>query len=320
MRHPRSAVLFTLMSTLAAAVAVALGTVVPVSNVADERPVLEPAALRASSQTALASFEENRGQHDPRVRFMARGANFSVYLTPAEAVYVLPVSTAPPAERTNFALRMAMAGARADAPLSGEAPQTRRVNYLRGNDPSAWVSDAPTFGRVRQHDVYDGVDVVWYANDAGTLEYDFEVAPARNPQAIEIAIDGASRVEIAEDGELWMHTDAGVLKQARPIAYQERDGARVEISSAYEIRDGGRVELPIGRLRRFAGAGDRPEPQPAGVLHLSRRQRDRTAHRPRRGRCRKRLRDGGYDVDQLPNGRRQLRRQRQRRQHRCLRH
>jgi hypothetical protein len=196
---------------------------------------------------ATASFEENRGQHDPRIRFMARGANFTVYLTAAETVYVLPISDAAPAEdRSKFALRMAMAGAHTDAPLSGEAPQARRVNYLRGNDPDRWVTDAPTFGRVRQRDVYDGVDLVWYANDAGTLEYDFEVDPARDPRAIEIAVDGASWVEVADDGDLWMHTDAGVLKQARPIAYQDRDGARVEISSAYEMRGAGRIGFRLG--------------------------------------------------------------------------
>ena len=82
------------------------------------------------------SFEANRGQTDPRVRFLARGPGHTVYLTPTEAVLVFNTSndgTAPrgtlktpfaaasdsPARspnRTSTVLRMAFAGANPTPP------------------------------------------------------------------------------------------------------------------------------------------------------------------------------------------------------------
>ena len=35
------------------------------------------------------SFEENRGQTDPRVKFLARGSGYALFLTPTEAVLKL---------------------------------------------------------------------------------------------------------------------------------------------------------------------------------------------------------------------------------------
>ena len=204
--------------------------------------------LRASAAARTASFEENRGQHDPRVRFLARGANFTLHLTSTEAVYVLPLPDDSPSAASHkmYALRMTLVGANRDARIAGEDPLVRRVNYFKGSDASKWVTDVPTFERVRSDDVYPGVDQVWYGNDAGTLEYDFEVGPGRDPSAIELDLSGAAKIEIAADGDLWIHTDAGVLKQARPVVYQEHTGSRLEISGSYEMRGRSRVGFRLG--------------------------------------------------------------------------
>ena len=39
------------------------------------------------------SFEANRGQTDPQVKFLARGGPHSLFLTPTEAVFVLTTRT-----------------------------------------------------------------------------------------------------------------------------------------------------------------------------------------------------------------------------------
>ena len=205
-------------------------------------------ALRASSAARRASFEENRGQHDPRVRFMTRGANFTLHLTGTEAVYVLPMphDSSPASKQRMYALRMSLVGANHDARIAGEGTLVRRVNYFKGSDANKWVTDVPTFERVRSSDVYLGVDLVWYGNDEGTLEYDFEVGPGRDPNVIEVDFSGASKIEIADSGDLWIHTGAGVLTQARPFVYQEHNGSRREISSSYEMRGRNRVGFRLG--------------------------------------------------------------------------
>ncbi|MGD9905912.1 MAG: SBBP repeat-containing protein [Vicinamibacterales bacterium] len=204
-------------------------------------------ALRGSGRNV--AFEENRGQHDARARFVARGANFSVFVTDRDVTLALPVGTAEPpaaAPERGVALRLAMVGARGDAAPTGEAPLAHRVNYLKGRDPANWVTGARTYGRVRQGNLRPGVDVVWYASDSGTLEYDVVVAPAVDPSTVEFDIDGATGLEVTEAGTLRIHTDAGVVEQDAPTTYQEDGGVRSPVDSGYELRGPARVGFRVG--------------------------------------------------------------------------
>ena len=50
------------------------------------------------------------------------------------------------------------------AALLGEEPLPGTANYLLGDDPAQWRSGLPTYSRVRQRDLYPGVDLVYYGN------------------------------------------------------------------------------------------------------------------------------------------------------------
>ncbi len=79
------------------------------------------------------------------------------------------------------------------------------INHYHGNDPAAWRTNVRAYSRVRYAGVYDGIDLVYYGNQQ-RLEYDFEVAPGRDPNAIRLRFDGAARVEIDEaTGDLLLH-------------------------------------------------------------------------------------------------------------------
>jgi len=47
---------------------------------------------------------------------------------------------------------------------------TGKVNYLQSKDPGAWKRNVPTYGRVAQRNVWDGIDLVYYGNQR-SLEY-----------------------------------------------------------------------------------------------------------------------------------------------------
>lgn len=195
------------------------------------------------------AFEENRGQHDTRARYVARGANFSLFLTDTGAVLAVPAAGgATPAEgpRRGVALRLDLVGASGGATAVGEVPLAHRVNYLKGRDASRWVTGVPTYDRVRQRALKPGVDVVWYASPAGTLEYDVDVAPAVDPATIEFDLEGADRLEVTADGALRIHTAAGVVEQDRPVAYQMSGAVREPVESAYELRGAARVGFRVG--------------------------------------------------------------------------
>ena len=116
------------------------------------------------------SFEANQGQADPHVDFLAHGNDYSLFLSPAEAVLTLQHDSA------EDVLRMQVVGGNAAAKGIGRDVQAGVSNYFVGNDPSQWRTNITNYGRVEYDDVYPGVNLVYYGNQR-QLEYDFVVAP-----------------------------------------------------------------------------------------------------------------------------------------------
>jgi hypothetical protein len=60
--------------------------------------------------------------------------------------------------------------------------------------------------------------------------------PQEDPGIISIKIKGAQRLQISETGELDIMTEKGFVTFAKPVAYQETDGAKKPVATAYVIR------------------------------------------------------------------------------------
>ncbi len=165
-------------------------------------------------------FEPNQGQTHPSVQFQSR----NVYLrTTGAAIHVHGSPVVLTFERANVRAR------------AEELEQLPGIsNYYIGNDPKKWRAGVPHFARVRYHDVYPGIDVVYYWNAAGKLEYDFIAKPGADPSAIRVAYNRP--VEREPSGDLLI---AG-LRQRRPRVYQ---GGR-EIACDYVV-DHHRVQLAL---------------------------------------------------------------------------
>ncbi len=196
------------------------------------------ASAGAWNQGALA-FEANRGQAAAPVRFLARAAGQTVFLTPDGVTFSLfgPKSPA--------SLRLDLLGARTNVALIAADALPGRVHYFRGRDPGRWQTDIPTWSRVRASGVYHGIDVVYYGQ-AGRLEYDFVVAPGADPHAIRLSLAGAGRLTLDETGDLLIDTPAGRLRQHHPIAWQDSIAGRVPVTADYAIDDDGTVRLALG--------------------------------------------------------------------------
>ena len=95
--------------------------------------------------------------------------------------------------------------------------------------------------------VLDGVDLVYYGNQR-RLEYDFVVAPGKDPRAIRVQFDGARSVEVeAETGDLLLHVEGGdPVRQHKPVTYQVIDGTRHEVESRYVIDANAQVGFEVG--------------------------------------------------------------------------
>ena len=202
------------------------------------------------SLPAPLGFEANRGQADPDVEFIGRGPGFGLLLKPNEAIFSLtkqvPASVINRSENSRPSLiAMKLEGANSTPFLSGVEPQPARANYLIGDDSSKWVRDVDTYSRVAYSNVYRGIDLTFYREQA-QLEYDFAVAPGADAREIRLSFDGASEAKIGADGDLILGTAAGELKNNRPIAYQERDGARTEIAASFRRVSDGTIGFEVG--------------------------------------------------------------------------
>ena len=154
------------------------------------------------------SFEANRGQSDPQVKFLSHGAGYTLFLTENEAVLAMsdlarnknpadPSNGSNDAVRNNngAALRMKLLGANRQATITGVDEVPGKTNYFRGRDPKRWQTNVATYGKVHYQDIYPGVDLIYYG-DQGQLEYDFIVGPGADPQAIALNFAGTRKVAI----------------------------------------------------------------------------------------------------------------------------
>jgi uncharacterized repeat protein (TIGR01451 family) len=218
------------------------------------------------------SFELNQGQTDASVQFLARGAGYSLFLTPGEAVLSLHAplfnafkpgspgsrharhssaaklaSTIPPST-----VRLQLIGANRWAEAKGVDPLPGKSNYFAGSDPAKWHTDVPTYTKVRYTNVYPGIDLIYYGNQEGRLEHDFVVAPGADPNAIAIGWRDSDGVVPDQDGGLILHTKTGDLTLRSPTVYQTTGGKRRTIPATY---------LLVNNLIRFKlGNYDRNAP------------------------------------------------------------
>lgn len=192
-------------------------------------------------------FEANEGQTDSSVRFIARGASGTLFLTPAEAVLSLH-DLATSGARSTPALRMRLVGANPEPRVEGLRPRRARSHYYTGADPARWLTDVPAFGRVRYGAVYPGIDLIFYGRD-GYLEYDFVVAPGVDAGVIAVAFEGTDGLRVDSTGNLVLATAAGNVVHHAPYTYQETADGRRTVDSRYVIREG-RVSFQLADYDR----------------------------------------------------------------------
>src|SRR5688500_9504957 len=185
------------------------------------------------------SFEMNHGQTAREVKFLARGGGHTVFLTDRDSVITMP----------GAAVRTTLVGANRDARAEGVDRLPGSSNYFRGKDPSGWLTGVPHFARVRSSNVYPGIDLVYYGNGQ-QLKYDFVVAPGADPSPILMQFEGANKVELADTGDVILHTGAGRIVQGKPFVYQLVDGVRREIGARYALRGDRGVAFEIGSYDR----------------------------------------------------------------------
>lgn len=200
-----------------------------------------PDQFRPGAVELPVNFERNAGQADSTVQFLARGSSGSLFLTRDEAWLVSSgIGQTPEAN----ALGLRFVGANSSPAPEGLDALSGKANYFFGAQSSRWLTNVPTFGRVRYREMYPGVDVVFYGSPQ-SLEYDLIVQPGADPNAILLHFDGADKITLDGNGDLLVASGKNLIRQHKPIVYQEKSGQRQELSGVYRLHSAMQVGIAV---------------------------------------------------------------------------
>jgi len=253
-------------------------------TIPSERSALTRPQVASASVGVPFYFEENRGQVDEQVKYLARGRGYTVFLTPTETVLALQrggewaetwerkgagasgrrgemtwqsrlpsdslfrnpqsqlhnANTQLPEPQPSAFLRMTLTGANTQPQLTAEEALPGRVNYFIGNEPSRWQTEIPTYGKVRYHSVYPGIDVAYYGKHR-QVEYDFLVQPGADPNQIRMRFAGAEDLRLDPSGDviLYVPGGGGAVTEAASVSGDRRQEADRAGAISADGRGGG---------------------------------------------------------------------------------
>ena len=177
------------------------------------------------------AFEANEGQTDSRVRYIARGTGYTLFVTDLETVMSLDRYDNSPLTKAQLArglgkvprllgadvLRLSLSGVNRGVIFETQNPLAGISNYFVGQDSSQWKNGLKQYAQLTARDVYPGIDMVYYGTQ-GQLEYDFQVKPGADPGVIRIQHGGADSADVDDQGGVCELTlgDRGMRFKARP--------------------------------------------------------------------------------------------------------
>ena len=233
------------------------------------QPVTPAARGRVQANFAALplAFEENKGQTDAQVEYMARGNGYTLFLTANDAVFSLHSASAAsrlstirrglqmaaknlPKQTNNqkdstAVVRMQLAGDNAQAKVSAGGELPGKSYYFIGNDPSKWQKDVAHYARVSYQDVYPGVNLAFHGAQR-QVEFDFVVAAGANPAPIGFHFTGAQSLKTDDSGNLVVSSAAGDVLLHKPVAYQEQNGARQPVDAQFVLKANNQVTFELG--------------------------------------------------------------------------
>lgn len=184
------------------------------------------------------SFEVNRGQTAPQVKYLARSPEGVLFFTDQGVTVSVP--------RVG-AFRMLFEGA-STAQISPEQQLAARSNYLTPRS-GAPITGVANYESLRYAGVYPGVDVHFYGQGRH-LEHDFILAAGADPARIALRFEGLDNVALAPSGNLKLTLGKIVLRESAPIAWQEIGGTKRAVEARWKMLDDAKVGITLGEYDR----------------------------------------------------------------------
>ena len=207
-------------------------------------------------------FITNNGLIDEKVKFYANTFCGTVFVTKeGEIVYSMPArSPAFGVQGSDTKCQNEHSGIRRLAfkeelvhgminEIRGEERGVTKVSYFKGKETSRWNVDLPTYNVVNLGEVYKGIELRLKAH-GNNVEKLFCIKPNAIPKMIKLKLSGAKALKVNENGQLEAETELGNVKFTKPIAYQEIDGKRANVSVKYIIHEQEASQMPEFRRQK----------------------------------------------------------------------
>jgi len=206
----------------------------------------------------VSSLLENKGQWPEGVLFQSPMQGGKVWVQQNKFIYHLQDFSAmreahlnPAQISTNDALakqeviHLNFIGSNDIDEIVKTGPSIHYFNFLKGNDPSKWVSDVHGFDAATLIDFYDGIDMK-VVNKGGQFKYEFVVSVGADPNQVALKYDGHKAIKIRENGALEITSRLGIIYEEKPYAYQIIDGIKIEVSCNFQFNSERGVNFALG--------------------------------------------------------------------------
>lgn len=245
------------------------GTIIPVPASEARTPFETPKAFKnvAPNYKSKLGFEENKGQWPNQVQFKSDlGDGRRVFFEKNKFTYTLynteeiqqhhedshSKDKKPATTFQSHAFEMVFVNANLYTEVQGSEANDFYYNYYIGNDPSKWASHVAVYKKLTYKNLYEGIDLVAYANE-NNFKYDYVVRAGAKAADIQLQFNGANKLEI-HGKNLSIFTSVGEVVESIPYAYQNIDGKEVAVACEYKLlRDGQTVvfHFPQGYDNRY---------------------------------------------------------------------
>ena len=216
----------------------------PVSRIQPDKPGPLRQVLENFGQSVL-TLEQNRGQAPQGVDFVALGFGHKFLLSPGGATLELFDA----GTKSFHSVQLQLVGANPSSPGQGLDRVAFTSAYFSADDPKGLLRNLPNYAKARYHDVWPGIDVVYYGN-RDKLEYDMVLAPQADPDSIRIKLTAESRFALNSAGDLELQTPYGTVTHHRPLAFQVIDHQRKEVRAGYTLLAANEVRIQLGDYDR----------------------------------------------------------------------
>ena len=204
---------------------------------------------------AQVEFIENKGQWDPKVKFMSSAGSGSFFLT--DKGFTVAQYNADDVENIKIRMHEEHYSGRVNRQIRKDSIRTDSYsvqflnaqdplivpdkivpsvnNYFIGNDPAKWASDCKIYLGVTYKNIYPNIDLRYYTDGAGNLKYDFIVNPGARISDIAMKYTGPQKITV-KNRELHIATSLGVNKEMKPYTYQVINNQKTELDCRYEVK------------------------------------------------------------------------------------